>query len=178
VYFAFYYLAAYSRTSITPTMSQTDSLNLLLVLNGVGLIGRLLPNYLADRFGPLNLVIPACLACGVCLLAWMAVDTPTKLYIWGAFYGIAAGALQSLFPAGLGALTTDLRRQGTLMGMAFTIVSFATLTGNPIAGALISATGGRYYAANIFTGVCMLVAMGLITCAKIVRVRKMKKQQS
>ncbi|KAI1135473.1 MFS general substrate transporter [Hypoxylon sp. FL0543] len=174
VYFAFYYLAAFSRSAgaVTPALSYVDSLNLLLLLNGIGLLGRLLPNYLADRLGPLNLMIPTCLACGAALLSWMAVRTPAQLYGWAVVYGVAAGALQSLFPAGLSSLTADLRKQGTRMGMVFTIVSFAVLTGNPIAGAIISSMGGRYEGAQGFTGACLLVGMGLLMGARWVRMRR------
>ncbi|CAJ2508518.1 Uu.00g135440.m01.CDS01 [Anthostomella pinea] len=172
VYFAFYYLAAFSRSAITPGLSYVDSLNMLLLLNGIGVLGRLLPNHLADRFGPLNMMIPTCLVCGIALLSWMAVDTPNQLYAWAVFYGIAAGALQSLFPAGLSSLTTDLRKQGTRMGMVFTVVSFAVLTGNPIAGAIIDAMDGSYVGAQAFTGCALLVGMGFILAARSVRMRK------
>ncbi|KAI1082591.1 MFS general substrate transporter [Whalleya microplaca] len=173
VYFGFYYLASFSRSdSISPSLAYTDSLNLLLLLNGIGILGRLLPNHFADRVGPLNIMIPVCLICGIALLAWMAVKTSAELYVWTVFYGIAAGALQSLFPAGLSSLTTDLRKQGTRMGMVFTIVSFAVLTGNPIAGAIIAAMDGSYVGAQAFTGVCLLVGMGLILSARIARMRK------
>ncbi|XXH01092.1 hypothetical protein Hte_007443 [Hypoxylon texense] len=172
VYFAFYYLSAFSRAAVAPTLSYTDSLNLLLLLNGIGILGRLLPNHLADRVGPLNVMVPTCLACGAALLAWAAVRTPPQLYGWAVAYGVAAGALQSLFPAGLSSLTADLRRQGTRMGMVFTIVSFAVLTGNPIAGALIGAMGGRYEGAQGFTGGCLLVGMGFIFAARVVRMRR------
>ncbi|KAI1478531.1 MFS general substrate transporter [Daldinia eschscholtzii] len=174
VYFGFYYLAAFARSAqmITPALSYTDSLNLLLILNGVGLLGRILPNHLADRFGPLNLMIPACLGCGTAVLAWMAVKTPAQLYGWSVAYGIVAGAIQSLFPAGLSSLTTDLRKQGTRMGMTFTIVSFAVLTGNPVAGAIISSMGGRYAGAQGFTGASLLVGTVLLSGARFVRMRR------
>ncbi|KAI1763684.1 MFS general substrate transporter [Hypoxylon sp. FL1150] len=172
VYFAIYYVAAFSRVAVTPTLSYTDSLNLLLLLNGIGILGRVLPNHFADRVGPLNIMIPTCLICGIAMLSWMAVRTPAQLYGWAVVYGIVAGGLQSLFPAGLSSLTTDLRKQGTRMGMVFTIVSFAVLTGNPIAGAIISSMDGRYEGAQGFTGACLLVGMGLIFAARTVRMRR------
>lgn len=84
-------------------------------MNGAGLVGRLLPNFLADRFGPLNMLAPACMLCGVCLFSWIAVGGPAGLYAWSVFYGIFGGAIQSLFPAGLSSLTTDLSKQGERM---------------------------------------------------------------
>lgn len=141
-------------------------------MNGIGLIGRLLPNHFADTVGPLNMMIPTCLITGIALLSWIAVRTPAQLYAWTVFYGIAAGGIQSLFPAGLSSLTTDLRKRGTRMGMTFTIVSFAVLTGNPIAGAIITAEGGGYVGAQVFTGVSILVGMGFISAARWSRQRK------
>lgn len=171
VYFAFYYLASYSR-DITG-LSYTDSLNLLLLLNGIGIIGRLVPNHLADRWGAINVFVPTAIIAGVCQLTWIAVSGPSGLYAWAVFFGIAAGGIQSLFPAGLSSLTTDLRKSGTRMGMVFTIVSFATLTGPPIAGALISACGGQYYGAQAFAGSAMIVGGGFMAAAKVVKQRRM-----
>ncbi len=150
MFFAFYYLASFSRDIIG--MSYTDSLNLLLVLNGMGSLGRLAPNYAADLVGPITVFVPTAAMAGICVLCWMTVTSVAELYVWAVFYGIAAGGIQSLFPAGLSSLTTDLRKSGVRLGMVFTIISFATLTGPPIAGAIISATGGKYYGAQAFAG--------------------------
>ncbi|KAK2610294.1 hypothetical protein N8I77_003740 [Diaporthe amygdali] len=171
VYFAFYYLASYSRDIIG--LSYVDSLNLLLLLNGIGIIGRLVPNHLADRWGPINVFVPTAVIAGVCQLTWIAVTSPSGLYAWAVFFGIAAGGIQSLFPAGLSSLTTDLRKSGTRMGMVFTIVSFATLTGPPIAGAIISSCGGQYYGAQAFAGGTMILGGGFMMAAKVVKQRRL-----
>ncbi|KAK3936846.1 major facilitator superfamily domain-containing protein [Diplogelasinospora grovesii] len=173
VYFAFYYLASFSRDIIG--VSYVDSLNLLLVLNGVGSFGRLIPNHLADRFGPINVFVPVAGIAGVCVLCWMAVTNVAGLYVWAAFYGAAAGGIQSLFPAGLSSLTTDMKKMGVRMGMVFTINSFATLTGPPIAGAIITASGGRYVGAQAFAGAVLLVGMGFMMAAKVVKGRRIDK---
>lgn len=142
------------------------------MLNGIGIIGRLVPNHLADHYGAINVFIPTALIAGICQLTWIAVTTPAGLYAWTIFYGIAAGGIQSLFPAGLSSLTTDLRKAGTRMGMVFTINSFATLLGPPIDGALISRCGGRYFGAQAFAGVALLVGAGFMAAAKVVRTRR------
>lgn len=139
---AFYYIASFSR-NITG-LSYTDSLNLLLVINGVGMPGRLVPNHIADRVRAINVLVPVTGIAGTCALCWMAVKSTAGLYVWCCFYGAAAGGVQSLFLAALSSLTTDLRKAGVRMGMVFTIVSFATLAGPPIAGAIITASGGSY----------------------------------
>jgi MFS family permease len=172
VFFGFYYIATFSREVVG--MSYAESLNLLLVLNGMGLPGRLIPNHLADRFGPITVFIPTTLIAGVCILSWMAVKTVTGLYVWAVFYGMAAGGIQSLFPAGLSSLTPDLRKAGIRLGMAFSITSFATLIGPPISGAIITASGGSYQGAQVFAGVLMLVGMLFMVAAKVVRMRRVK----
>jgi predicted MFS family arabinose efflux permease len=168
LYFAFYYLASFSRDVIG--LSYTESLNLLLVLNGVGAIGRIVPNFIADRHGPITTFVPAAAAAGICVLAWGAVRSPAGLYAWACCYGMAAGGVQSLFPAGLSSLTADLRRTGVRMGMVFSVVSFATLTGPPIQGALVAARG--YGAAFVFAGVVLLAGAAFMAAARGVRMRR------
>ncbi|KAH8890493.1 MFS general substrate transporter [Thozetella sp. PMI_491] len=172
VYIAFYYLASFSRDVIG--MSYTDSLNLLLVLNGGGAIGRLVPNHIADKVGPINVFVPTAAIAGICLFCWMAVSNVAGLYVWAVFYGIAAGGIQSLFPAGLSSLTTDLRKAGVRLGMVFTLTSFATLTGPPLAGALITAADGKYYGAQAFAGAALIIGSGFMVAARVVRSRKVK----
>ena len=176
LYFAFYYIASFSRDIIG--MSYTDSLNLLLVMNGAGVSGRLIPNHLADRAGTINVFIPTAAIAGVCVLCWMAVKDTAGLYVWAVFYGMAAGGIQSLFPAGLSGLTTDLRKAGVRMGMVFTIVSFATLAGPPIAGAIITASGGKYYGAQAFAGATLLLGTVLMVAARSVKVRRILREQN
>lgn len=157
-------------------MSYTDSLNVLMVVNGIGMIGRLTPNFFADRVGTITLYAPCALAAGVCVLCWTAVDSPMGLYVWSALYGIAAGGMQSLFPAGLASLTDDPKKVGVRMGMVFTTNSFATLTGPPIAGVIISNTpGGKYYGAQIFAGCVLLLGFIFMAAARIVKTRKIGK---
>ena len=172
VYFAFYYLSSFSRTIIN--LSLPSSVNLLITLNGVGVIGRIVPNYLADRyFGPLNTIIPSVLITSMLSFCWIAVSSVGGLYAWTVVYGIVGAAIQSLFPATLSSLTTNLRMQGTRMGMVFTIVSFAVLTGPPIAGQLIERKGGGYEYAQIFSGSVMLVGCGFLVAAKLSKDRKL-----
>ena len=173
VYFAFYYLASFSRSIIG--LSYPSSVNLLITLNGVGVIGRILPNFLADRYsGPLNTLIPFVLVTAVLSFSWIAVNSVGGLYAWSIVYGIVGAAIQSLFPATLSSLTTNLRMQGTRMGMVFTIVSFAVLTGPPIAGQLIQRDGGGYEYAQIFSGSVMLVGCAFLVAAKVSKNRTLR----
>lgn len=171
VYFAFFYAAAFSRDALEPPLSYSDSLNLLILLNGVGIVGRLVPNYVADRIGAVNVFIPTSLVTSALVFCFMAVTSAAGLYAWIVLYGIAAAGIQSLFPAALSFLTADLRKLGVRMGMVFTIVSVAVLTGPPMAGAIISSPGG-YTGAKAFAGSSIAVGSGFLVAAKVTKMRK------
>jgi len=174
MYFAFYYIAAFAKTQLKPPMDYFDSLNLLLVVNGVGYIGRITPNLFADRYlGPITLMIPFTLVGGICLLAWPAVESAGGLYAWAVIYGIAAGGVQSLFPAGLTKLTADIHKTGIRMGMICTTNSISTLTGPPIAGAIIRMTGSTYVGAQLFAGASMVLGAAFFVAARFAAIRRL-----
>ena len=163
-------MAAFSRDALSPPLSYPDSLNMLLILNGVGAVGRVVPNYIADHVGAVNVFIPTSLVATVLMYCFIAVEDPSGLYAWVVLYGIAAAGIQSLFPAALSFLTTDLRKLGVRMGMVFTIVSFAVLTGPPIAGAIINTAG--YTGAKAFAGSAIALGCGFLCAAKITFMRR------
>lgn len=166
LYFSFFFLASYSRTVLTPPLSYEDSLNLLLILNGVSVVGRLSSNYAADLFGTIYVFIPVAGATATVLLAWIAVKSNAGIYSWAVACGICSGGVQSLFPAALTSLTTDPQKLGIRIGMIFTIVSFSSLIGPPLGGTLISALGGRYLGAQVFAGVSMSLSTLFLIAAQ------------
>lgn len=106
------------------------------------------------------------------MLCWIAVNSIGGLYAWSVFYGITAASIQSLFPAALSSLTNDLKKMGVRIGMVFTIVGFAVLIGAPIQGAIITAAGGSYIGAQIFSGISLLMGSGFLVAAKIMKSKK------
>ena len=145
---------------------------MLLILNGVGSFGRIIPNYVADRVGAVNMFIPICGVTSVLVFCWMAVDSAAGVYVWTVIYGFFAAGVQSLFPAALSFLTSDLRKLGVRMGMVFTIVSFAVLTGPPIAGSIMDSMG-NYKGAQAFSGTALAFGCAFLLSSKIVRMRKL-----
>lgn len=125
-------------------ISQGASINLLVVMNGIGAVGRLLPPFLSDRYtGPTNMMIPLVLLAAVMLYYWATISTRGGLWAFATVYG--------MFPTALSSLTTDMTKMGVRKGMVYTLTSFATLTGTPIAGALIGADGGSYPGMEMFS---------------------------
>lgn len=127
--------------------------------NALGIPGRILPGYIASRFlGPLNTAVPTAVSVAIVLYCWPAVaSSHSSLYAFAAVYGFVASAIQSLFAISLAALTPDLSQLGTRMGMVFSVVAFASLTGSPIAGAIIQLEGWDYLGAQMWVASSMLL---------------------
>jgi MFS family permease len=148
---------AYARNVIH--FSTTDSVQLLLITNGMSVPSRPIVGYLADRhFGPINLYAFHTLVLGCLIFAWTGVTTRTGMYVFSVFFGLANGAAQGLFGGSLASLTKDPRKMGTRFGMVCTIVAFASLAGPPTAGAIIDKSGGRYLWAQIWAGLVIVLA--------------------
>lgn len=157
----FFYVASYARQ--IRGLSYEQSLDLLLVLNGVGILGRLIPSFLADRFGMLNVFTLMVFFSSMSIYTWIAVSSTTGLYVWTVFYSLFFGGIQALSPAALASLNSDLSKQGIRMGMNYSVLSFGALIGTPVAGALISGSNGSYTGAQIFAASCL--GAGAITFA-------------
>lgn len=167
VYFASYYLGSFGVEVIK--VSQGESINQLMVLNGVGIIGRTVPAYVANHYtGPMNTLLLVTIATVVCVYAMIGVTSLGGLYAWTVVYGIVGNAVQGMFPVCLSILTTDIdqKKAGVRMGMGFTIVSFAVLTGPPITGALITTQNGSYVGAQAFAASSMLLGFFLLCGAR------------
>lgn len=148
-----------------------DSINILLASNGLGIPGRILPGFIASQWcGALNTAIPTVTLVAIILFCWIGVgDSGSGLYVFAAIYGFFANAIQSLILVSLAALTDNVNKLGTRMGMAFTAAAVASLTGGPVAGALIQADGGTYLGAQIWGATIMLLGAAAWTVARIGR---------
>ncbi|KAF7594167.1 hypothetical protein BBP40_010016 [Aspergillus hancockii] len=164
VYYAYSYIRSYGRDIIH--VSDYTSFSVLMIMNGLGLPGRLIPAYISDRYsGPVNTFIPVSAAAAILLYSWIAVNSLGGLVAFAVVYGFFGGSIQSLFPAASSSLTTDLSKAGVRIGMVFSIVSLASLTGPPIAGALVDANGGQYLYAQVFGGSSMMLGCLLLAAA-------------
>ncbi|KAB8234008.1 hypothetical protein ETB97_000399 [Aspergillus alliaceus] len=165
LYFAFYYVGAFGRSVIG--LSYSESTNLIIVTNGVGIVGRLIPAFLADAyFGPLNTIIPLALGASLMMFCWAAVHSVAGLYVFAVLYGMFSNGVQGLWPSTLSSLTPDLTKTGVRIGMGFTVVSFACLTGPPLGGALIARADG-YIGAQIWGGLTFALGAVVLITARL-----------
>jgi len=156
-------------------VSQSSSLTLLMILNAVGIPGRIIPAFLADKyFGAFNVLIPFVGGGSVMLYAWAGVHQPGAFYAFVTLYGICANAVQTLFPSTLSLLTTDLSKMASRVGMVFAVGSIACLTGPPLAGRLIDLGNGSYLYAQVFGGTSMAIGCVFLGAARLCQFRRGK----
>lgn len=163
MYVPYFYLPSYATDLLEATTggSLTGD-DLLSILNGVSIAGRILLGYLAISIGPQNLIVVVSGCSSIAALCLMAVESSLAgLIVVTAFYGFLTGAFFALQPSvfsGLSAKRPEVI--GTRFGMAFTVMSFGMLFGSPIAGALKQVEG--YSLAWTWAGAAMIAGAILI----------------
>lgn len=151
-------------------LSYNDSVVLLIIFNGSGVPARIAAGYLADRyFGALNTFVPLFILNAILAFSWLGVSGGASLYAYVAIYGLTQSALQALLPTCISSLTPDVRKTGVRFGMAWSVMSFAGLTGPPIGGALLRTDHGSWMPAQVWAGVSMLLGAALVTAARMSR---------
>lgn len=130
------------------------------LLNAGAVPGRILPGYVADRFGTFNTMCITATACTVLIFAlWVPSGGNTAaVSAFSVLYGFWSGAAISLTPVSIGAVC-DVQDVGKRIGTAYFISSFGALTGIPIAGAILEASGGSYNGLIYFAGTLYAVAL-------------------
>ncbi|OAA40431.1 Major facilitator superfamily domain, general substrate transporter [Beauveria brongniartii RCEF 3172] len=166
LYFAFFFLGTFARDQI----GVAQPIYLVILLNGVGVIGRISPTIVADQWcGPLNLIIVIGLVSSLLVYCWAAVHTSAGLYVFAVIYGLVAAALQALYPAVSTTMTPHPSKTGTRVGMILGFVSLANLTGPAISGAIIERSGGSYLGAQMFAATAILLATVTAVAARVAR---------
>ncbi|KAI1453893.1 MFS general substrate transporter [Annulohypoxylon moriforme] len=166
-YFTFYYIASFGRESLGLTYSAASIM--VILINGAGIVFRVIPPIIADRIGPINVMFPVTFAWALVAFCWLGVDSVPGLYVFTCFYGICSGSFQCLTATAVASITKRLDTVGTRLGMAFSISSFASLTGPPIGGAIQAASGGKFTGAQAWAA--SMTFIGFL-CFAFVRVNK------
>lgn len=135
LYVMFFYISYYAgQQRIT---SAAMAFYIVPIFNAASTFGRTLPNALSDKTGPLNLIAPGGLICGVLVFAMLAVHSEAAIIIVAILFGFFSGVFIALPPVCFVALTPDKTKIGTRIGMGFGIIGFGSLIGGPGAGAVL-----------------------------------------
>lgn len=140
VYVTFFYIQLYALEQTNMSISLASYL--LSIINASSTLGRLLPNFLADKTGPLNMQIPLAFATAILCFGWIGIKDTAGLVVFCALYGFFCGSFVSLPGMTVVSLSPNLNTIGIQLGMSFSITAFGLLVGEPIAGAILRGQGG------------------------------------
>ncbi|KAF8250049.1 MFS general substrate transporter [Wilcoxina mikolae CBS 423.85] len=139
---------------------------LISILNAASIFGRIIPGYIGDKIGRFNMMVMiSYLSTFLVFALWTPSTGSIPIILFAALYGFSTGAFVSLAPA-LVAQISDIREFGVRSGALFAVVSFGALTGNPIAGALVSKYDGGFRGAQIFAGSMLMGASALFLATR------------
>ena len=151
-------------------VSQSLVPYILPILNAVSIFGRIIPGIVADKVGRFNVMIIITIISSVfCLVIWIPVKTTAGILVFAVIFGFSSGGFISLGPT-LVAQISDIRFIGTRVGTAFAVQAFGSLTGSPLAGAIVSEQNGKFLGLQIFCGITMMVSAIFLFAARYVQV--------
>jgi predicted MFS family arabinose efflux permease len=163
MYIPFYYMSTYGFTK--GIVDESLAFYLLTIINSASVFGRIVPNFFADLTGPLNIMVPFCLLCGILAFSWTSISSIGAIVVFSIFYGFFSGTFVSITSPALATLSPDLSLIGTHMGMSFAFGAIGLLVGNPVAGVLLDKYGWIGPAA--FCGSANVVAAIFVAAARV-----------
>jgi len=148
-------------------MSENLGFYMLSILNAASFFGRIIPNFIADKTGPLNIVIPATLATCILGFGWVGIHSTGGLIIFCILYGFFSGSFVSIPPTVIVTLSPSLSVVGTRMGMFFALSGLGLLVGTPVAGQLIKQSS--FDSAIYFCGVAVSLSAACMITARVAK---------
>jgi predicted MFS family arabinose efflux permease len=89
LYVAIFYISYFAQASGITDASL--SFYLVPILNAGSVFGRTLPNWLSDKTGPFNLIMPGAFMCGILLLCMLSVHTVGGIVVVTLLFGFFSG---------------------------------------------------------------------------------------
>ncbi|PIL27914.1 MFS general substrate transporter [Ganoderma sinense ZZ0214-1] len=145
-------------------LSANLSFDLLAIANAASTVGRVSSGLLADRYGPLNVLIPAAVMTAAVTYAWPFATSVAHFVVISVFIGISSGAILAVLVQPF-ALMGPIAGVGLRIGMAYTLVTIGLIAGPPISGAIVDVTGS-FRDVGYYGGSTLLLSAGLMVTAR------------
>ncbi|SGZ26323.1 BQ5605_C024g09886 [Microbotryum silenes-dioicae] len=138
----------------------------LAILNAASVFGRTIPNAIADRVGPFNVLLPTVTLSGACVFIMFFASSSAGAIVFVLLYGFLSGAYVSLVGPAFASTATHPSEIGVRMGLPFVFIGAAALIGSPIAGQLVNRTPTTFTAPVVFAGCSMLFGASVLLFAR------------
>lgn len=154
------FLPLFARTALH--LSQEKGIDLVLILSGASIIGRLLGSLIAQRTRVLLPWMLCVVVTGTLCLAWPAIRTFGGAVAFSVLFGIVSGPLPVFQPVVVPLLCPSPAVVGTRMGIVWAFSAVAFLIGSPIGAAVADPSTGNFLGLQLFCGVTLLVGALLL----------------
>ncbi|KAE9405270.1 MFS general substrate transporter [Gymnopus androsaceus JB14] len=165
----YFYLQLFCSKHNLPTNIVTYGIT---ILNIMGVVGRTVPNFFADVFGPFNIAIFTAGLTGAFVFMLLASKSVAATVIFAILYGFTSGGFVSVIGPVAASFSKNINEVGTRMGFLTFVSSFAMLTGSPISGALLHAPQYYWLRPVVFSAVVVLFGCALITISRSMQAKK------
>ncbi|KAF2458645.1 major facilitator superfamily domain-containing protein [Lineolata rhizophorae] len=156
----FFFVSTYA---VSLGMSSSLGFYLVSIVNAASLVGRILPGFIADRYGHFNILFMSMLFAGIICMCWTAAESAAGVIVWVLAYGFASGNMMASQLACASDITpTEIH--GAAIGVALCSVSLTGLFGTPIAGQLINY---GYVALSMWGGATLLAGAAFILLSRL-----------
>ena len=158
LYVTIFYVSFYGESE--RILSERMAFYIVPILNAASILGRTVPNWLSDHFGPLNIMAPSAIIMGVLTFCFIGANYSAALIALAVLYGIFSGVYLSLPGVVMVSITKDKSRIGTRIGMAFSFIGLGILAGGPGGGRILGSnpSSSNWERTWIYAGVCALVS--------------------
>jgi sugar phosphate permease len=154
--------------SIDLKYTQTEAANVLSIVLGSSIIGRLLMGWLADRMAKkwVMVLIYSLVALSIPMLYFAA--TPAVVYVFAFIFGVALGGDYMIIPL-MAAELFGVKMMGRVMGLVITVDGLAEALAPMLAARLRDLTGSyaNGFAALIILAIIGTVAVVMLPAGKI-----------
>lgn len=169
LYIPFFYIQTYAIEAPGTQLDENLAFYLLVILNAASIFGRVIPNFLADKTGPLNMLVPCAAISSLLAFCWIAISSKAGLIVFCILYGFFSGTFVSLPPTTVVSLSPSLGVVGTRMGMSFAFAGLGLLVGTPVAGAILG-SGTNFVGVQAFCGGIVAAATLAVLGARFAKV--------
>ena len=145
--------------------SQGEAANVMSMVLGASIIGRLLMGWLADRFAKKYVMILIYSLVTISIILLHYASSPGIIYVFAIIFGIGLGGDYMIIPL-MAAELFGVKVMGRVMGLVLTVDGLGEAFGPILAGGLRDKTGS--YAVG-FTALIILSIVGTIAIALLPR---------
>ncbi|KAL1679566.1 major facilitator superfamily domain-containing protein [Schizophyllum commune] len=148
------------------------------ILSFASIFGRILPGWMADRWGAAEVFVPSLGVVGLISFAMFGCGHPAGLVIFALIFGYFFGTVIAMYMPMVASMTPEGAGMGRRLGVSLTPVGIGSFVGPPMVGAIL---GPNYdwWKTIVFSGVMVLSACAFnVTAVVIFRRRARAKADS